>query len=351
MKAIFRVTIMFLVAGSSVFAQSLSELRDSVTNLTSIPAVTGYEQPLISTISGELKKHGFSPQVDNVSNLTVTIGSGKPHRLLIANVDEPGFIVSGVSSDGYLRMQRVGTARPFAYFDQYFEGQRLTIRTDTGRTIPAVLAIPSTHLARGGSRGDHAFDLSDGYVDIGAKSAAEVANLGIRVLDPIAIEKTVTSLAQDQISGPFVSDRAGASVLLAILETTPASQINGSVTFAFTAQEHFQRKGLERLTARFEPDEVYIIEALNLSQSAEMTANFRHSVAIDTQAAPAVRKMLDRFEGVRDATLRSVPATPQWRSQTVVTRIAIPILFYATPVEVLDLKNLQSTIRFLKAIV
>ncbi len=137
-------------------------------------------------------------------------------------------------------------------------------------------------------------------VDIGLPIEADSS--GVRILDPISIEKTVTNLAQDQISGPFLSDRAGAAILMSILTTTPASQISGTVTFAFTAQEHFQHKGMDRLTVSFDPDEVYVIEPLNLSQTQESTTSAsRHSVAIDAQAAPAVRKMLERFEGVRDA--------------------------------------------------
>src|SRR5439155_25346926 len=75
-------------------AQSLTDLRDNVTTLARISAVTGHEEPIVTAISDELKKRGLSPQVDNMSNLTVTLGNGKPHRLLIANLDEPGFIVS-----------------------------------------------------------------------------------------------------------------------------------------------------------------------------------------------------------------------------------------------------------------
>jgi putative aminopeptidase FrvX len=353
MKPILRIALVLLViAREDAFAQSLSELRDNVTSLARISAVTGHETSILAAISEELKKRGLSPQVDNMSNLTVTLGTGKPHRLLIANVDEPGFIVSAISADGYLRIQRIGTTKPFPYFDQYFEGQRLTIGTVSGSSIMGVLTIPSTHLARGADRVEHAFDLADAYIDVGAKSAAEVNALGIRVLAPISIEKTFTNLAQDQISGPFLSDRAGAAVLMSILTTTPASQIRGTVTFAFTAQEHFQRKGMERLTARFDPDEVYIIEPFNLSQSPDSTtSSVRHSVAIDAQAAPAVRKMLERFEGIRDTALREIPQTPAWKPGTPVIRLGLPVLFYSTPVEVLDLKNLQTAIRFLRTIV
>ncbi len=353
MRPLIRIALVASLFLTSVsHAQSLSEVRDSLTRLSEVSAVTGHEEALAALIVDQLQQRGLEPKADAMSNITVTIGSGKPHRLLVANLDEPGFMVSGITDDGYLRIQRIGTSKPFAYFDQYFEGQRLTIRTTSGKSLTGVLAIPSTHLARGGNRVERAFDLSDGYIDMGVKSAAEVRDAGIRILDPVSIEKTVTTLAQDHISGPFISDRAGASVLLSILTTTPKNQINGTVTFAFTAQEHFGRKGLDRLTVAYEPDEVYILEPLNVGLSQEtMTSTQRNSVAIDTQAAPAVRRMLQRFAGLRDATLQPIPQTPQWRRGTPVTRVGVPIMFYQTPVEVLDLKLLQSTIQFLRTIV
>ena len=346
MKSIVRACVAVLFLQTVLSAQSLNDVRNNLTSLVRVPSVTGHEQPIVDLIVTQLKQQGFSPQIDPMSNVTVTLGSGKPHRLLIANLDEPGFIVSGITEDGYLRMQRIGTVKPHAYFDQYFEGQRLAIRTSNGTMLTGVLAIPSTHLARGTNRSERPFDLTDAYVDVGVKSAAEVNELGIRILDPIAIEKGMTNLAHDHVSGPFLSDRAGAAILMSILTTMPKNRINGTVTFAFTTQEHFGRKGLDRMTVLFDPDEVYVLEPLN---SPQITQN--PPISVDVQAAPAIRKMLERFDGIREATLQQVPQSPQWKRGTEVIRIGIPVLFYATPVEVLDLNHLQSAIRFLRTIV
>lgn len=325
--------------------QPAEDVRDVLKSLVSTPAVTGHEERLAAQVAERLRQRGLTPKIDSMSNVTVTIGTGRPHRLLIANIDEPGYVVSGITGDGYLRIQRVGTAKPHLYFDQYFEGQRLSITTANSKTIPAVSSIPSTHLARGLDRTERPFVLSDAYIDAGAKSAKDVSGLGIRLLDPISIEKNFTTLAQDRVSGPFLSDRAGAAVLLSILTTTPASEIKGAVTAAFTTQEHFGRKGLDRMSAQFEPEEVFIIEPLDDSQADQL-------ILIDTQAAPTFRRILTRYEGmVREATLKPQTGTSSWKKGTEVIRVAIPIMFYATPVEVLDLKHLQSTIRFLRAIV
>ncbi len=338
-----------------VGAQSLDELRETLKNLVKHSAVSGREEVLADVIANRLHQHGLSPQIDSMSNVTVTVGSGKPSRLVIANIDEPGYVVSGITDDGYLRLQRIGADPPHYYFDQYFEGQRLTITTSTG-AVAGVTAIPSTHLNSTRDRSVGAFRLSDAYVDVGAKSAAEVSRLGIGLMDAVSLEKTLTNLARDRVAGPFLSDRGGAAVLLEVLARTISTEINGTLTVAFSTQEHFGRKGLDRLSVQFSPDEVYIIEPENEGESSLPGASaFGQSsfpVWVDVEEAPRLRKILGRFEGlIQRASLRSVPNAPQWKVDTEVIRIGIPVKFLLSPVEVLDLKHLQSTIRFLRAIV
>jgi putative aminopeptidase len=62
------------------------------------PAVSGYEQQLTGEIRKAIK--GYSPQTDNLGNVYVTLGSGAPHRLIVAPIDQPGYVVSAITSDG-----------------------------------------------------------------------------------------------------------------------------------------------------------------------------------------------------------------------------------------------------------
>ncbi len=89
-------------------AQSLVQLRDVLEDLVEVPAVSGHEGPLAGFIADRLRESGFEVDIDRMSNVTVTIGSGSPHRLLVANIDERGCVVSGWTDDGYLRMARIG---------------------------------------------------------------------------------------------------------------------------------------------------------------------------------------------------------------------------------------------------
>ncbi len=339
---------LILLLPQSGAAQSLGQLRDLIEGLVEIPAISGHEGQLADAIADRLRRRGLSPDIDRMSNVTVTVGSGRPRRLIVANIDEPGYVVSGWTDDGYLRMNRIGLTPAHPYLDQYFEGQRLWVRNSRGTMVPGVTSIPSTHLRRGQNEEESPFDLSDAYVDIGAGSVDDIREVGIRLLDPIFLEKTFSTLAADRVSGPFLADRVGAAALLSVLTSLPESAIEGTLTVAFVTQEHFGRKGIDRIRERFTVDEVFVFEIMNF-ETTGLLSRLGSGIAIDASAAPGFSDQLARFgETVRDDPMGDPSATPVWRPGTAVVRLGIPIMFHQTPVEVLDLKDLRHTVRFLR---
>src|SRR5689334_10331001 len=76
-----------------------AQMAFDVSRLEQIPAVSGYEQPLIEEIRSQLRS--LTPKTDNLGNLWVSFGSGSPHRLLVTSVDEPGYVVSDITLDGF----------------------------------------------------------------------------------------------------------------------------------------------------------------------------------------------------------------------------------------------------------
>ena len=105
-------------------AGPIDDARSLLRQLASIPGVTGHEGAVRDSIRGELP--GWArPEVDNLGNLTVSTGSGPPHLLLIAHMDEPGYVVGGITDGGYLKVQRLSRVALPTLFDQFHEGQRV----------------------------------------------------------------------------------------------------------------------------------------------------------------------------------------------------------------------------------
>ena len=127
MKAFVRVAVVLMALswqGSACHAQKSSDPTDWQRVLR-MPAVSGHEQPLVEEIRTRLRI--LSPKTDNLGNIYMSVGSGVPHRLIVTPIDEPGYVVSEFSADGYLRVQRLPQRAPNDVFDVLHFAQTVTI--------------------------------------------------------------------------------------------------------------------------------------------------------------------------------------------------------------------------------
>ena len=198
-----------------------------------------------------------------LGSLVRTQGEGSPHRVVACGLDETSYAVSAITDAGYLRVHTVGSrARP-ALWDQTHMGQRVvvltTARTDPTRVraVPGVFAVRSTHLwRRVPGATDATPTLDDLWIDVGARNAAEVSALGIRVLDPVFRDMPDWSVG-DAVVGPAASARAGCAAVVAASEKTPS---RGRTTFVVSTQSAFGWTGLRAVLAGLtDVDEVFVV--------------------------------------------------------------------------------------------
>src|SRR5215831_14882344 len=232
----------------------------AVSRLGQIPAVSGYEQPLIEDIRGQLC--GLSPKTDNLGNLWVSFGSGSPHRLLVTSVDEPGYVVSDITPDGFLRVQRLPQAAPNPVFDTLHFAQPIWVMTRSGKKAPGVFAGLSVHLQPARVNPPKMNHPDEMYVDIGASSAEEVRAAGVELLDPIALQRKRFPVGQSGEAGPASGDRFGCAALLQLLEHAKDSKATGTTTIAFVAQQWAGGRGLNRLLEELKPNEMIFISRM-----------------------------------------------------------------------------------------
>ena len=123
-----------------VMASSPPAAASDLIALAEIHAASGYEGKVVKYVQSQL---GGGGAVDNTGSLTVTFGKGSPHTLLIAGLDEPGFVVSGINEQGYLRLERLADPSPHYDFDTFFQGHPVGITRKTGQPLAGVVAAPS----------------------------------------------------------------------------------------------------------------------------------------------------------------------------------------------------------------
>jgi len=159
-------------------------------------------------------------------------GDTSPVRLLLAvGVDEPGYVVSQIREDGLLRVRTVGLRLGEA-FHLAREGRPVVVFTRDA-AVPGVLLVSSLHLR---APRPEVFDEDDLWLDVGADSPADVAALGIGLLDPLVMSET-RRLSGDRTAGTAAGARALADVLAgATAAAAQAGQLPEGVAVAFVAQ-------------------------------------------------------------------------------------------------------------------
>ena len=264
-----RSTLILVIAGalfvSSSFAKGQSFSHTE--RLYEIPAVSGYEQALAAEIREQLKE--LSPKSDNLGSVYVTLGGGAPHRLIVAPIDEPGYVVSDITSDGYLRVQRLPQSAPNAVFDLLHAAQPVWIVTRSGKKVSGVFTGLSVHLQPARQIVPKMAHPDEMYVDIGASSAEEVHAAGVDLLDPIALNRKSQSIGHSGLAGPATGDRFGCEVLLRVLSRIRDSKLAGTTTIAFVTQQWTGGRGLDRILNEIQPDELIYIGRLFPLRSAD----------------------------------------------------------------------------------
>ncbi|MES2127842.1 MAG: M20/M25/M40 family metallo-hydrolase [Pseudomonadota bacterium] len=242
------------------WAQAQS-LQERFHRLVDTQGVSGHEADVRALVQAQLPAWA-RPQVDEIGNLRLTIGQGAPHTVLVAALDENGYVVSRITDDGYLRLHRHGPASANVLRDQFTVGQPVLVRCADGRLVPGVTATPSLHLRRLLSAAEVARirDVGDLWVDVGAANGAAVARLGIRELDPVNLRERAQSLAHGREAGVNAQLRGGAQALVELARgLAPEAKPAGTLTLAWTVQSQFNERGLARLAASLQPTRAIVI--------------------------------------------------------------------------------------------
>src|SRR5208337_3240811 len=119
-------------------------LRENLRQFVETPSVSGYERDLAEKVRA--KTAPLHPALDNLGDVIITIGSGAPARLIVTPIDEPGFVVSNITDDGYLRLQRLPQAGLPSIFNELYSAQPVWVGTGAGKWIDGATAGLSVHL-------------------------------------------------------------------------------------------------------------------------------------------------------------------------------------------------------------
>lgn len=211
--------------------------------IVEVPAPSGFEEPVLNLIKERYSRFAHEVKRDNLGSL-VLVRRGKSERpkvLVAGHVDEVGFVVTGITNEGYVNFTPLG-----GWFDQVLLAQRVLIRTKNG-LVPGVIASKPPHLLTPEER-QKVVQISQMFIDVGASSKEEVEKLGVRIGDPIAPWSPFARTAiPDRVMAKAFDDRIGAFIAMEVLRLLAENGVEHPNTYyaAATVQEEVGLRGAE----------------------------------------------------------------------------------------------------------
>jgi len=345
---------------SAAVGSGAGEEIELLTKLLLAVGVSGHEEAVRDAILADLPDWAKkSARTDAMGNLSVTIGTGSPSVLYVAHMDEIGYLVTNIRDDGMIQVQKLG-----GFYDWQYEGQVVVIHA-AGGDVNGVVVMPSTHLRRDSPEKPADFTVDNILIDTGTESRKETEGLGVALLDPITIRKSVTKLAGTRLTARSMDDRFGCAALLAVARRIKPADVKGTVTLAWSVQEEVGLRGAEALAEGFSPEMVVAVDSFVTSDSPVESHRLANAPigngpmirALDTSyIAPiaSVRSLME-FAKARSlplgygATMGGNDGSVFHSPKSRVLPLSIPIRYSHSAIETIDTRDQVGLVNLLEA--
>ena len=231
--------------------------------LTQLWGVSGYEKEVASFIKKEAAPYADEIIRDAVGNLIVLkkgTGGGKGKRIMFAaHMDEIGFMVKKIESDGRLRVCSLGWN---------WTGSAYNSRVRFRNGMTGVVSCQGTIEEAANNSGKL-------YIDIGATSkedALQYVNIG----DPCGYMGEYLSLKNDRICSKSLDNRIGCYQLLQALKENQGGP--NDIYYVFCVQEELGCRGSKPAAERIRPD---IGVAVDISPAHDYPCDLEGSNEVD----------------------------------------------------------------------
>jgi endoglucanase len=234
---------------------SQDRLVQLLKELTEAPGPPGYEEAVRKIMSDRFKPFADSITYDGLGSVIAQQGNSGPRIMLDAHMDELGGMIRRIRPDGFISMQMLGFWLSAALPDQ-----RWVIIGSKGPVL-AVTDIWDAHIAAHGAPGQPP-PQQDLYLDTGARSAADVAALGITPGDPVVPVSDFAVLSNNRYLAKAWDDRVGCAVMLEVARRLAKAPHPNQVFYAATVQEEgsAEMRGAQTSARIINPDIGFSLE-------------------------------------------------------------------------------------------
>jgi putative aminopeptidase FrvX len=286
--------------------------------------------------------------------------AGGPLLAIVGHIDEIAVVVTHIADDGILAIRQLGGFDP-----RTVVAQRVEVLTRNGR-VPGVIGARKSKTKRGDDPKQYEF--ADLFLDIGAKNADEARAL-VRPGDAAIIAGAPLELRNGRVASRSLDNRLGSYVALEVARRVAAEGgTPGDVAGVAVVQEEVGDFAGSRTAAfELEPTVAIAVDVTHATdvrggdpeEEGEHRLGGGPALTRGPSMHPAVFELLyetAEAEGIavsvevsRGHTNTDADAMYLSRVGVATGLVSIPLRYMHTPVEVVDLADVENVIRLLVA--
>ncbi len=322
-------------------------------------APSGYEGPAASVWRQAASFASLSS--DGLGSSVARIGEQGPLLAAVGHIDEIGLVVTHIDEQGFLYFSPIGGWDP-----QILVGQRVELRSRE-RLVPGVVGRKPIHLLDADQR-KKVVELKGLHIDIGAADR-EAAQRLVRVGDPAVIAAEPLSLDGSRLASRSMDNRLGAYVVLEALRRVEERDSLQGTSFAAIAavQEEVGLFGARTSAFAVQPDLAIAIDVTHATDAPGVEEKQVGShplgsgpvIGRGSTLSPKLFELLvEAAEGAGiehtiaasgRGTSTDADAIQISRSGVPTGLVSIPLRYMHSPVEVVDLEDVEATVELIAA--
>lgn len=181
--------------------------------------------------------------------------SDSPRVVVAGHLDEIGFMVREITSDGFIKFLPLG-----GWWGHVALAQRVWIMTSKGPVLGVVGSTPP-HLLKAKDR-EKVLEIDEMFIDVGTMEKYDIKKkLGVKVGDPIIPDSKFTVMNHDQMYlGKALDNRVACAMVIDILRHFQKTAHPNTIYGAGTVQEEVGLRGAKTVAHTVDPDVAVILD-------------------------------------------------------------------------------------------
>ena len=225
--------------------------------ITEANGVSGYEEEIRKIMARELKGKVDEIKTDKMGSIMgVKKGtSAAPRVMVVGHMDEIGFMVKEITSEGYIKFLPLG-----GWWGHVALGQRMRIVTSKG-TVIGVIGSKPPHILMPSER-DKVLEPKDMFIDVGVVDKYDVKKkLGVRIGDPIIPDSKFTIMGNPELYlAKAFDNRVACAIAIEVADRLKKVKHPNTYLACATVQEEIGARGAQTLAHLAEPDVCIVVD-------------------------------------------------------------------------------------------